>query len=123
MAYGSVQIDESALDDLLNDPEGPVGQLLADLDEQAAAIARGVVHVWPGTRRSTIWNPATSTAVLPSGTTKASIHTYGPVRGKRGLYGGVNAKADPTVYLEKPADQMHHQYPFLTFALNTLELE
>ena len=80
---GSARIDAGDVHELLNDPAGPVGRLIAELDERAAIVARGAVHVFPGTRRSTIWNPATSTAryAMPPGFTKASIRTHGPVIG------------------------------------------
>ena len=124
---GSVRIDAGKVYELLNDPVGPVGMLIEELDFQAAIIARARVHVYPGTRRSTIWNPATSTAryAMPPGTTQRSIHTHGPFVGSRGgLYGGVNANAFPTVFLEYPpkgAVQMHDRYPFMTTALDALE--
>jgi hypothetical protein len=48
---------------------------------------------------------------------------HGPVTGSRGgLYGGVNAEADPTIFLEKPAEQMDRKYPFLTTGLDSLEV-
>lgn len=117
-------LDERAYEDLFRSPDGPVGQLIAELDERAAMTARGIVHVYPGTARSTIWNPATSTALLPAGYTKGTIRVHGPVRGSRGgLYGGVNAAAAPTIFLEHPAEQMRARgYPFLTTALNTLRV-
>jgi hypothetical protein len=121
---GSVRIDAGNVHELLNDPAGPVGLLIAELDERAAAVARGAVHVFPGTPRSTLWNPATSTArhAMPPGFTKGSIHTHGPVVGSHGgMYGGVNAEAFPGVFLEYPSSQMYDKYPFLTTGLESLE--
>jgi hypothetical protein len=121
---GSARIDAGDVHELLNDPAGPVGRLIAELDERAAIVARGAVHVFPGTRRSTIWNPATSTAryAMPPGFTKASIRTHGPVTGSRGgMYGGVNVAAFPAVFLEHPSSQMYDRYPFMTTALDSLE--
>lgn len=123
---GNVRIDAGDVHELLNDPAGPVGLLIAELDERAAVVARGAVHVFPGTPRSTIWNPATSTAryAMPPGTTRDSIHVHGPVVGSRGgLYGGVNVVAFPAVFLEyRPkTSQMYDRYPFMTTALDSLE--
>jgi hypothetical protein len=122
---GDIRWDEAAVDDLLHDPAGPVGQFIAGLDEIAAQTARRTVHEFPGTSRSTVWNPATSTAVLPPGTTRDSIRVHGPVRGSRGgLYGGVNAMLVPGLFLDFPpkgAVQMYDRYPFLTTGLDAVE--
>ena len=121
---GSVRINAGDVHELLNDPAGPVGLLIAELDERAATVARGAVHVFPGTPRSTIWNPATSTAryAMPPGFTKASIRTHGPVIGSRGgMYGGVNVEAFPAVFLEHPSSQYYDKYPFMTTGLDSLE--
>lgn len=124
---GSLRIDPGDVEALLSDPAGPVGRLIAELDEKAADVARTAVHVFPGTRRSTIWNRDTSTAryAMPPGFTRGSIRVHGPVTGSRGgMYGGVNAAAFPTVFLEhrpRGAVQMYDRYPFLTTALDALE--
>jgi hypothetical protein len=124
---GSLRISPGDVEAMLSDPAGPVGRLIAELDEKAADIARSTVHVFPGTRRSTIWNPATSTAryALPPGFTRRSIHVHGPVAGSLGgMYGGVNVAAFPAVFLEhRPhgAVQMRDRYPFMTTALDALE--
>jgi hypothetical protein len=124
---GNLRIDAGSVEELLTDPAGPVGRLIAELDEKAADIARTAVHVFPGTRRSTIWNPATSTAryAMPPGFTRRSIHVHGPVAGSLGgMYGGVNVAAFPAVFLEhrpRGASQMHDRYPFMTTALDGLE--
>lgn len=115
-----VDWDEAALDDLLNSVEGPVGMLIAELSLRAAVVATTVVHVRPGTPASATTG-ATSNA-RPPGFTKANIRPHGPVIGTRGgLYGGVNAPADPSIFLEMPAEQMHREYPFLTTGLWSLE--
>lgn len=113
--------DEAALDDLLNSLTGPVGQFIAELSLRASVVAASVVHVLPGTSRSGYWNEK-STAVRPPGTTKASIRPH-LARGSRTghLYGGVNALAAPSIFLEHPARQMYETYPFLTTGLWSLE--
>jgi hypothetical protein len=116
----AVHIDDAAVAALINDPLGPVGLLIAELSEQAAAVSRAVVHVRPGTPRSTVWGPRSTTR--PPGFTKASIHTHGPVVGVHGLYGGVNAAADPGIFLEylPHTEQYYGPYPFLTVGLDSL---
>lgn len=119
MTTPRIDLDDAAITALLTDPAGPVGELIAELSGQAAAVARIVVHVRPGTPRSGAWS-ARSTA-RPPGFTRASIRVHGPVIGSGGgLYGGVNAAADPAVFLEYPAEQMYESYPFLTTALDSL---
>jgi len=112
--------DEKALDDLLNGMDGPVGMFIAELSARAAVVATSVVHVRPGTPASATTG-RTSNA-RPRGFTKANIRPHlarGTATGH--LYGGVNAPADPSIFLEMPADQMHREYPFLTTGLWSLE--
>ena len=114
-------IDDAALEDLLNSPDGLVGQLIAELDEQAAAVARADVPVRkiPGDRRH---RAGRGSSARPPGYTKASSVVHGPVVGSRGgLYGGVNAPADPAIFLERPARQMSRRYPFLTTGLDSIQ--
>lgn len=113
--------DDKALDDLLNSIEGPVGKMIAELSDRAAVVATLVVHVLPGTPRSGRWNPRSTTQVGPPGYTKSRIRPHiarGAVTGQ--LYGGVNAPAAPTIFLEMPAEQMYETYPFLTTGLYSL---
>lgn len=105
---------------LLTSPEGPVGELIGELSEKAAAVARGAVHVRPGTAKSATTGHGSN--ARPPGFTKADIRVHGPVRGAYGMYGGVNAAADPTIFLELPARQMDRRYPFLTVGLDSLDL-
>lgn len=118
-----IEWDDAALDDLLNSLEGPVGQFIGELSLRASIVATSVVHVRPGTPASATTG-RTSNA-RPPGFTKARIRPHlarGAVTG--GLYGGVNAPADPTIFLEMPAEQIRnlgHVFPFLTTGLYSLE--
>jgi hypothetical protein len=114
-----VHLDHDAVYEMLNDPDGMVGHMQLELSEQAADVARGAVHVRPGTPRSRAGRNSTA---RPPGFTKADIRVHMDI-GEWGLYGGVNAAADPTVYLEDPARQMYRPYPFLTTGLDSLELD
>jgi hypothetical protein len=120
---GDFRADYASVHDFVTDPDGPVGLLIAELSERAATVARGAAHTFPGTPRSTVWS-ARSTAVLPSGITKASIRVHPPVRGTRGgMYGGVNVIMIPAVFLEFPPKgsvQMYDRYPFMTTGLDSL---
>jgi hypothetical protein len=113
-----VEIDEQGFDDLLHDPDGPVGKFLAEAAAQITDVARAKAPVmW----RKNYWTER-SNAVRPPGTTKGSIHSHGPALDAAGdLYSGANADANPTIFLEKPAKQMHREYPFLTSGLWSVE--
>jgi hypothetical protein len=105
-----IRWDPAAFEELLDSPEGPVGQLLIELSDQVAAAARDAVRV----RETPTWSRR-SNAREP-GFTRATIRSH-LGRGAYGLYGGVNAAADPSIFLEQPASQMHRRYPFLTTGL------
>ena len=110
-----VHIDQVALDELLNSPDGPVGRFLLELSEQAATVARGAVRVRSTPSRSPRSNSA------PPGFTLASIRPHVAWDSRGRIYGGVNAAFDPSIFLEHPAIQMHREYPFLTTGLYSLE--
>lgn len=123
MTLGDFRADYASVDDLIHDPAGPVGELILQLSLRAVMVAVTTAHVLPGTRRSSVWNPATSTAVVPPGTMRDSIHVHPPVRGSRGgMYGGANVLFQ-AVFLEFPprgSVQMYDRYPFMTTGLDSL---
>jgi hypothetical protein len=122
VADGDIVWDEEALEALLNSPDGPVGQMLAELASQAAAVARAAAPVQ--TPRTYSWGKKHSTSYMPwsGGYTKANVRAVmGYTKGGT-LFGGVNAPYGPTLFLEKPAKQMHHSYPFLTTGLYSLSI-
>jgi hypothetical protein len=124
---GNIKLDEAAVYELTHDPAGPVGQLINELSERGVTVARGAAHVWPGTRKSTIWKPETSSAVLPSGTTRDSIEVHPAQIGSRGgIFGGGDVNLIPTIFLEpvlrRKSVQMDSRYPFMTTGLESLEL-
>lgn len=112
-----VNIDDAAVADLLNGSDSPVADLLRELSERAALVARGRVRVRvPGTDRTGVTSNA-----RPPGFTKASIRVN-MNRGTGGtLYGGVEAAEDPSIFLEEPAEQ-EREFPFLTTGLDSLEI-
>lgn len=115
--------DPAAFEELLNAPGGLVADFIWDLSVQATVVATAAVHVRPGTRSSATTG-RTSNA-RPPGFTKARIRphlAWGAATGQ--VYGGVNAPADPAMFLEMPAVQiarLGHRFPFLTTGLWSLE--
>lgn len=109
-----VQLDEAAIEDLLNGMDGPVYALMELLSGEIVTVARVKV---PVRRADEIWK-TTSDASVP-GFTLASIRSnvnYAP-SGK--LFGGAAAAEDPTVFLEDPrVDRIRE--PFLTTGLDSL---
>lgn len=109
-----VRIDEAAVFALVNDEDGPVGQFITELAGQAALVARAVVPV----RTEPTWSDRSN--ARPPGFTKAAIRVArGHVNGH--FWASANAPADPALFLEDPAEQLHRKYPFLTTGLWSLE--
>jgi hypothetical protein len=117
-----VRWDDAALDDLLMDPAGPVGQMLAEMSARIVTVAVAVVPVRDPATRDRRKRAGRDSTARPPGFTRASITPHGPVRGIFNLYAGANAAADPAIFLELPADQMNRKYPFLTTGLDSLTL-
>lgn len=115
VAGNDVEIDSAAVFELVNSETGPVGDLMRDLSERAAAIARAKVRVRSGGTRSM------QSDARPPGFTRASIRTAVNRAGSGLLYGGIGAAEDPSVFLEEPAEQMDRTYPFLTTGVYSLE--
>lgn len=112
-----VKISQAAVDALLNDITGPVGRLLGEMAVQASAVAKAKAPVMHGRN---YWTEK-SNAIRPPGTTKASVHPHGPAYSAAGhLYASANALADPAIFMEKPARQLHRERPFLTTGLWSL---
>ncbi len=110
-------LNDAEITHLLNDIDGPVGQMLLRMAEDMARVARAKVRV----REGNVWSEATTTA-RPPGFTKAGIHAVVGHSAAGDLFGSANAPADPTIFLEKRARQMHKAYPFLTTGLWSVTL-
>lgn len=124
MADWEVHLDEAALEDMLNSPDGPVGAVIEELSDKAADVARAAAPVmkpenmghW-GHRYNPLYQYG------PPGNTKARIRPSFPRYNSQGqLYGGVNAPYGPTLFLERPARQIRGYYRFMTDALDSLDL-
>lgn len=110
-----VRLDDAAINDLLTDEHGMVGELLSDLAGQAAIVARGRVAVrGPGST----WSDRSD--ARPPGFTKAGIYTAIGHSTTGNLWASANAPADPTIFLEDPRVDRQRE-PFLTTGLDSLE--
>jgi hypothetical protein len=107
--------DESAITSFLNDPYGPVGDLMGAMGDEVAMKARAMAPVRGGYQ----WNnSATRTSnARPPGFLKASIHGKRGVSREGNLYGSANAEADPLIFIAYPAKQVHVRNTFMTRAL------
>lgn len=110
-------MDETAVTEMLEDPEGLVGNELTRLAEAMQHVAEAKAPV----RTGNTWS-SKSNAHAP-GYLKANVRTHNAEMDHNGrLFSGVDAPMDPTIFLEKPAEQMNEAHPFLTTALWTSEL-
>jgi hypothetical protein len=114
----NVNLYEAAIDDLLNSPDGPVGLTIAELSEKAAKLATAFTPVMERVK----WYPQYQYG--PPGVTKKSVRPSGFRYNSLGeLYSGVNVNYGPTLYLQRPAKQIHTaQYMFMSQALDAIEL-
>lgn len=109
-----VNFDEGAIFELLSGYGGPVWQLVNDLSEEAADVARTLVPI----RHSPSWSDR-SNAQAP-GATLASIHAHLGYDQEGHIFGGINAIEIPSIFLEYPRVERLPQ-PFLTTAVWSLE--
>jgi hypothetical protein len=116
-----VVISQQAVDELMRDIDGPVGDLMRDISKQIAAVARTRVRVREfGTHRT-----GRTSDAKPPGYTKANItSTVGHSKLHDGyVFGGAEAPGNPGIFLEAPAEQMHEKYPFLTTGLWSVSVD
>lgn len=110
-----VYFNEATIDDMLNSPDGPVWQLVNELSEKAASIARQLV---PIRKDRSVWSARSNAQAI--GYTLASIHAVMGYNHAGRIYGGINAAEIPTIWLEYPRQDRRKQ-PFLTTAVWSLE--
>lgn len=118
MAENQVRLDYPAVDEMLNSPTGPVGLVIDELSEKAAVIARTAAPVMERAHWSLVYQYG------PPGVTKGSVRKSGFRFNKLGqLYSGVNVNYGSTLFLQRPARQIHTaQYMFLSQALRDVTL-
>lgn len=125
MADTTVVLDPVALEELLNSPTGPVGEVIAELSEKATEVASALAPVM---KQRNYWhwgsyfNPARQYG--PPGATRQSVRWSGFRYNALGqMYSGVNVNYGPTLFLERPARQIHStEYMFMTDALYAVSL-
>ena len=124
--YVLINWNEAAIESLLNDEAGPVGDLLAELSAKVTATAKAGAPVQTASTFS--WGKVHSTSYLPrsGGYTKMTTHSKMGYDSQGHLYGGTNAPYGPTIFLEKAGLRKNGTprtlYPFLSTALYSLEL-
>lgn len=120
-----VKISQAEIDALMQDEHGPIGDLMRDLADQIAVVAREKVRVravrgrfgqHPTGRTSNAQSPAYTKRNITTTVGHSKLHNdY--------VFGGANAPGNPGIFLEAPAEQMHDQYPFLTTGLWSVQLD
>jgi hypothetical protein len=113
---GVVNWDETDLEDVLNSPDGLVGKYLEEKSEAMYQVALGAAPVQKPANFS--WGKRSDSYMPDSmGFLKSNIRPHVGYTTKGTLFAGVNAPYGPTLFLEKPARQLHRAYPFLSLAL------
>jgi hypothetical protein len=123
-AVNEVNLFEGEIEDMLNGPDGPVAVVIDELGHKAAELATALAPVmkpWNHWGHGA-YNPYYQYG--PPGATKKSVRASGLRYNNSGqLYSGVNVNYGPTLFLERPARQIHSDvYKFMTEALDALEL-
>lgn len=116
--FVTVYLDDIAIDALLADSDGPVGRYMYEISRRMVIVAKRAAPVMRGRN---YWT-SRSNAIRPPGTLRASIHAVHGYDDAGQPYAGVNALANPSIFMEKPASQLHYPRHFLTLALNPMVL-
>lgn len=117
----AVYLDEAEMDDMLHSPDGLVGVYINGLAIQAGYAARALAPAKSPHNES--WIPAKSTSYPslkfpdPADGLRASIKSVFGYNKAGNMYGGVNVSYGPTLFLTRPARQIHREYTFMTDAL------
>lgn len=121
-----VIFDNAEMEDMLQSPDGLVGVYINGLAVQMGYAARAQAPAKSPENES--WMPAKSTSYpsakwpVPAGGLKSSIKSVFGYNKAGQMYGGVNAAYGPTLFLSRPARQIHRQYAFMTDALYEVAL-
>jgi hypothetical protein len=125
VAIFTLDLDERSIEELLHDPKGPVGDLLADIAQKMTAVAEARVpymkpehFAWSLRRGRRLIGPTQYMPRVP-GWTAASIWYHPPdIDGAGNLFAGTNANYAPTNWLEHGrGEHKMETHPFLTQAL------
>lgn len=114
---GTINWFEDELEDVLNGPDDLVGTYLRGKSDDMYKIAEAAAPIQKPQNFS--WSPRKSDSYMPDsmGFLQGKIRPHMGYTNKGTLFAGVNAPYGPTLFLEKPARQLHRAYPFLSTAL------
>lgn len=119
-----VELDEAALEDLLNGPDGPVGEMLQDLAVKMTTVAKAAAPTQKMHNHS--WHFASSTSYMPWATTylKGNIRPHMGYTSTGKIFAGVNAPYGPTLFLQYPTPNWKtrvyiHGSDFMEIALDS----
>lgn len=116
--FVGVRLNDIEIDALLADSDGPVGRYMYEISQRMTIIAKRAAPVMRGRN---YWT-SRSNAIRPPGTLRASVHGVYGYDDRGQPFAGVNALANPSIFMEKPARQLHYPRHFLTLALNPMVL-
>ena len=122
MADSYITWSHDELEQMLNSPDGLVGKMLEDLAARATMVAKAAAPTQKPENYS--WGKKRSTSYMPwsGGYTKARVVPHMGYTKAGILFSGVNAPYAPTLFLEKPARQMHTSHPFMSTALYSISI-
>lgn len=121
-------IDQGAVDEMMRDIDGPIGDLMRELADQIARVAVEKAPILKASNvrslRSTALRGEDGTIKTPGYTKRHITTTVGHSKLHDGyVFGGANAPGDPGIFLEAPAKQMHETHPFLTTGLWSVHID
>lgn len=124
----SVSISQEAIDELMRDAEGPVGDLMRDLSEQMAQVAREKAPILKPKNirsyRSSALRTEDGTIKMPGYLKRNITSTVGHSKLHDGyVFAGANAPGNPDLFLEIPAEQMHEQTDILQAGLWSVHVD
>lgn len=123
-----VVISKQAVDELMRDIDGPVGNLMREISEQIKNVA--IAHA-PVLNAHNVRSLRSSALRTPEGVIKTPGYTKRHITSTVGhsvlhdgyVFGGAEAPGNPGIFLEAPAEQMHEKHPFLTTGLWSVHVD
>lgn len=123
-----VVIHQEAVEDLLRDMDGPVGDLMKQLANQMASVAREKAPIlnpknirsW----RSSALRTEDGTIKMPGYLKRHITTTVGHSKLHNDyVFAGANAPGNPDLFLEIPAEQVHDQVDILQAGLWSVHID
>lgn len=117
-----IRWDDAALEEMLNGMDGPVGRFLLEKSLEMTTLVEAAAPIqkkenWSWGKNSTSYMPRSL------GYLKGSVHPHMGYTKSGKIFAGTNAAYGPTLFLEKPADQMHQKIPFMSLALYAMTVD